>query len=271
MAASRVIETSSKRDSSKPPKPPSILTTTNKTNILADYCVCQVCQKIINFPIILPCGNTMCKIHVKLDDKKTHITCPFLACSKQHAIPNGNFPENFAIRELERRGGSHFKTGDAYEHAQKNCELIDEAFAKLNVYKRNEIGVKLLKRCEELHRSVNEKAKRLIDQVNKNANAVDSALQKYSAQTDGDFQRELVKSGIQRMKNNVTDWEIELNRLDLTKERENNIAKEAAQSIEQFKNIINAKNIMAKRESPENLIQPFINSKLLIEKKSHKI
>ena len=58
---------------------------------------CAICTKTLNDPIVLPCGESVCKIHSKeiSSDK-----CQF--CSENHPVPKKGFPPNkITQRHLE--------------------------------------------------------------------------------------------------------------------------------------------------------------------------
>jgi hypothetical protein len=54
---------------------------------------CELCKNVLVDPIILPCGETICKAHTDEISKGKCITC-----SGVHLVPKEGFPENRIVK-----------------------------------------------------------------------------------------------------------------------------------------------------------------------------
>ncbi len=56
---------------------------------------CPLCSRLLVDPIVLPCGETVCKLHIQDKDLDK---CPL--CSEQHLLPKNGFPANKVLNNL---------------------------------------------------------------------------------------------------------------------------------------------------------------------------
>ena len=56
---------------------------------------CKFCSKLLDDPVILPCGTTVCKIHSE-EVSKTESKL----CSEMHSIPPKGFIANEVIQDM---------------------------------------------------------------------------------------------------------------------------------------------------------------------------
>jgi len=54
---------------------------------------CKICKNVLVDPILLPCGETVCKVH---QDKVSKGKC--MSCSGTHTVPKEGFPENRIVK-----------------------------------------------------------------------------------------------------------------------------------------------------------------------------
>ena len=54
---------------------------------------CKICKNVLVDPILLPCGETVCKVH---QDKVSKGKC--MSCSGTHTAPKEGFPENRIVK-----------------------------------------------------------------------------------------------------------------------------------------------------------------------------
>jgi hypothetical protein len=57
---------------------------------------CELCQDLIVDPVVLPCGETVCKIHT--EDLSQMEKCKF--CMDNHKTPRNGFPSNKSLKNL---------------------------------------------------------------------------------------------------------------------------------------------------------------------------
>ncbi len=56
---------------------------------------CRLCQKVLEDPISLPCGESVCKAHT---DAISQDRCLF--CTENHIAPQNGFPSNKFVKNL---------------------------------------------------------------------------------------------------------------------------------------------------------------------------
>ena len=55
---------------------------------------CDICDKLLIDPIVLPCGNVVCKKHIEINN----FIC--IKCQKEHVIPENGYKVNSRIQKL---------------------------------------------------------------------------------------------------------------------------------------------------------------------------
>ena len=82
--------------------------------------ICQYedCQLILENPVTLLCGNTLCRHH--LDNYKVNFKCCF--CHKQHTIPEEGFIVNNAMEQII----------DSFYQSNSLMKEINKSFDELN-------------------------------------------------------------------------------------------------------------------------------------------
>ena len=81
-----------------------------------DPLICKTCEEILNKPVILPCGESICQHHV--DEMKTtnsEIKCD--SCSESHAIPEKGFTSNKRLEALIENELNSLDLGEDYNYA----------------------------------------------------------------------------------------------------------------------------------------------------------
>ena len=100
---------------------------------------CQLCTQKFELPVILPCGETLCKKHVHdrasilhSDDtlfSQGKFICMF--CNEEHKIPAKSFPANKAIEKLLEMNLDKLDLGKAHRNAKISYTNLN---AKLDVF-----------------------------------------------------------------------------------------------------------------------------------------
>ena len=85
--------------------------------------LCQICGKLFDNPIILPCEANSCSAHFKivddLDDNKKAIKC--ILCGNSHAMPTGGFPRNLFLAKAIESNIDSFNIGKKFQAAIDAC------------------------------------------------------------------------------------------------------------------------------------------------------
>jgi hypothetical protein len=89
---------------------------------------CVNCQHILESPVVLPCGHSICKKHST--DVKGPIIC--ITCEIDHEIPkNGSFPPNLGLAKMIESEISKLDFGIEYKDAKGSCEKLDDLLNKI--------------------------------------------------------------------------------------------------------------------------------------------
>lgn len=135
---------------------------------------CSICKEILEEPVVLPCGHTVCKKHVKEDDSSIIIKC--LECETVHEkAENRGFPKNIVVEKLLRKSFDKLDLGTEHNDAVKAFREIKQLIDKIKRLRedpefeldsvisklKNEIDV----RREEAKQSIDNEALRLIKKL----------------------------------------------------------------------------------------------------------
>jgi hypothetical protein len=85
---------------------------------------CQHCKDILESPVVLPCGHSICDKH--FNNHKGTIIC--IECEIDHEIPkNGiSFPPNFELTKLLESEIGNLDFGIVHKDAKESCEKLDD-------------------------------------------------------------------------------------------------------------------------------------------------
>jgi hypothetical protein len=132
---------------------------------------CAICKNILDTPVLLPCGNSICKKHVSQEMKE--YDCPL--CADLHQIPAGGF---YPIKALEKQLRAHVQClsiPSEYETALKSVKSFEKQFEELKQFHQDpyfyvEKVIGNLKSETDLMReklkvSIDEKANEVIKQL----------------------------------------------------------------------------------------------------------
>lgn len=135
---------------------------------------CIECDNILEEPVFLPCGRSICKRHVlPLKSDKRILCCK--SCHMEHHIPEAGFCINHDLQDLLETKFYEIDLGDEYKRAVGSCKkleaklgLVDFLRENPSVYITNTLN-KLRNEVEsvreELHAKVHETADRLVDEL----------------------------------------------------------------------------------------------------------
>ena len=135
---------------------------------------CSICKKLVNTPVVLPCGHNICNQHqIEAIGIKHELTC--LCCHASHLIPESGFPVNLVVEQLLKMQLDQIDMGEEHKNASKSIqelESVTETLKKLKENPENEIyeTISALKNQVDLDREVlknkiDEEADRLIKEL----------------------------------------------------------------------------------------------------------
>ena len=97
---------------------------------------CNYCNFTLDSPVILPCSETICQMHVKEMKKKCKkIKCFF--CNKKHKIPKGGFPNDKRMAKLIARKFHEMDLGEAHKRAVSSCKQLEQMIDKVENLKKD--------------------------------------------------------------------------------------------------------------------------------------
>lgn len=95
---------------------------------------CKKCNNVLNLPIVLPCGTTVCQKHV-YEEKNKVFTC--VGCENDHVIPENGFSPNLTIQEIIDARLDELDPGEDYNQAMKSCKQLESIIDEIELLKRD--------------------------------------------------------------------------------------------------------------------------------------
>lgn len=97
---------------------------------------CGLCKKLLENPIILPCGESLCKKDLGeifiCDDK---FKCPF--CQIEHMQPYEGFPLDKRMQKMIDLKVNQLDFGPVYNNCKKALKGLTEQFNELDLLKHD--------------------------------------------------------------------------------------------------------------------------------------
>jgi hypothetical protein len=98
-------------------------------NKISNAIKCVNCRNLLDSPIVLPCGCSVCKIHTMVDDNE--IRC--FKCEIEYPLSSSNFPPNSALIEIIEAKFDNLDFGHAHANAMQSCKRLDELLANIEL------------------------------------------------------------------------------------------------------------------------------------------
>lgn len=142
---------------------------------------CQYCNEIYKHPITLPCGDNICKQHIKelTSNSSSSFTCPL--CSEEHA--NQSFKVNKLIQKLIESNMHKFEIEPRFKKAYESLKTEIQKFEYILKDPENIIYEEI----SELKRQVDLDREKLKVQVDALANDLIQQLDSYEAKFKADY------------------------------------------------------------------------------------
>lgn len=218
---------------------------------------CSNCRNILEAPVVLSCGHTICLKHTQVTDK--YIICS--ECGSSHEN-NGEFVVSKALADMIEAKLSSLYFGPQYKESVKSVKYVREQLKKngrilddSNYFIHESIGElrnKVLLKSEQLKVRIEEITRELLDDLDKyeseckeNRNGFVSFVDKFKRQN-------------KKAEKSCEKWTIELNELKVDDHKWKRIKEESEKEL-----IVLCQNL--KEFEQELLINEFDNKKYLIE------
>lgn len=135
---------------------------------------CFHCLKQLKSPVLLPCGQSICKEHV--DKPATTIAC--IQCEKGHEIPaNIGFPANKGLELIINAQIDQLNLGQVHLDAQQACDQLRDAIGSLEALVENpesyiceqidDLKRRVDLKCGQLHEAIDDEADKVIRSLKK--------------------------------------------------------------------------------------------------------
>ena len=141
---------------------------------------CQSCQKTLAQPVVLPCGDTICKSHVA----RGTIKCP--KCHADHDIPEKGFLKNSLVEELIKNQLVKLDLDPDNKVAVESFQVLKEIVEKLKRIRDDpkleinrvisDLKNKIDLRREEEKKRIDDEALELIQELEQCENECNAAL-----------------------------------------------------------------------------------------------
>ena len=102
---------------------------------------CNYCNCVLKSPVILPCSESICQMHVEKmktkDSSSQAIDCFF--CEKEHCIPTDGFPKDMRTSKLIENKFHQMDLGNEHKKAIDSCKEMKKMIVRLeNLTKETE-------------------------------------------------------------------------------------------------------------------------------------
>ena len=147
-----------------------------------DMIKCPICKEILNLPVILPCGHTVCKNHVDkvTENKETKIMCSL--CDEFYVIPANGFVTNRVLNSLLENETKMVYFGNnirsSYNSAKETYESFEELLDGFNRIK-NDPEMKIHTVINELRNNVDVRREYLKEEIDKKSLAMIEKLNEF--------------------------------------------------------------------------------------------
>jgi hypothetical protein len=179
-----------------------------------DTVKCIHCKLILQTPINLPCGHTICKKHIS--DQKCHsYSC--LSCGKIHTVPNDGFPLNHSLVfliDLNLAG---------YKNALNACNTLKSAINEMVLIKNEqkfqfereikEIKSGICSKRDVLIKEITTKSEQMINEIEMYENEGQNSMEKMS-----DKFETVKKKVVEKNRAKLDEWLIEFSNSQTTSE-----------------------------------------------------
>ena len=210
--------------------------------MLEDLLKCKCCTETLVKPVLLPCGNSICKYHEEecINSGSKSIYCA--SCELSHDIPETfGFPRVLALEKLlEQKAENNSNSTDLFTDYKETMDKYNEFSNLFDDFEKlinnpemtlhnefNELRNKVDLRREELKFGIDEDALKIIDQINEyETECKANLLSIMSEENKPDIESRKVKMGL---------WKTQLDKPQSDIQFWENINNEIGEHLETFK------------------------------------
>jgi hypothetical protein len=143
--------------------------------ILESSIKCIECRNILDRPVLLPCGESICQSHLNKPAAETPTTYQCFGCGNAHVIPEGGFFLNKALHNIINTKIEKIKLLPEYDNACKSCKRLSAHLDQFGLLKKdpyffiyealNELKVQTQMLREEYKLKIDERADRILEEL----------------------------------------------------------------------------------------------------------
>ena len=148
---------------------------------LLKFIKCKKCDKVLEKPVILPCGNFICEKHQYEDrEENNSIYCPI--CDVNHEIPpNKGFIRVLPLDQLIEKNIECIDLGNEHQWAFEQIKRFSDLFEKFEKFNSN-LGLVIHDKISELKAKVDLRREELKNQIDEEALALIKQLDNYEVE-----------------------------------------------------------------------------------------
>jgi hypothetical protein len=198
---------------------------------------CGNCKNVLDSPVILPCGDSICQKHTV--ESKEPILC--YTCGIEHPIPaKGGFLPNKGLQGMINTKRAFLDFGDEHKQAKESCQHFDELLTKIDHLLKDPYNF-TYEAIEYLKTVVQLKGEEMILKTTEKMNRIISKLEEYKVDCKDGFSQNqyVVKSEnfVEQNKNarkELEKWLSTLNEIRFNEQEWTRIKIESQKTIESF-------------------------------------
>ncbi len=203
---------------------------------------CKLCEKILDRPVILPCGETVCGKHEEQFKSRETARCKI--CDKDHELGESeNFITNKVVECFLAGEISRLDFGENYKQAFKLLTELNDAQANYDEIKGTSEGI-LLEKCQAMRNKVDLIREEIIQKVNNCSKKVLADIDSYEANCKLNLSyldsklEENNSFDLSEMKADLSDWKTRMNNLYYDKELYHSVCEKSGKYLKFFENSI---------------------------------
>lgn len=182
---------------------------------------CFHCKKTLESPVLLPCGESICRHHINEQDKE--FFC--VSCTSNHPIPSGGFYPMKALENIIKTQIERIDLGVPHNDAYKSCKKLETILGDIDLLKKdpfyfinesiNEIRNDVEIKREELKLKIDLEANRIVQELN----AYEQTCKTHLENSDFVNRSSELETNVKEIKDKLSQWLDEFKTIDSNEEK----------------------------------------------------
>jgi WD40 repeat protein len=193
-----------------------------------DLMICKYenCEKFLEMPICLPCGEVICKHHVKdqIADSNNKDIFDCNCCYEQHTLPKDGFPINKAVFKMINLN-IHLKERHKHKLVKKELDELESFIYEYDKTSLTDAENYLYEYFSNIRNQLDLHRETLIKEINEKSDKILDELNKYEKECKNNIhQLSSYKVNIDHLKNDsILKWKEDLRIPNIQNDKLNNI------------------------------------------------